>query len=90
MEKLTLLLYIVKNYPTSIAAEKEIREILKNIPDENYSFEVIDVINNPEKAEQEKIIAYPALVRKSPLPVRKIIGSFHEHDRICEMLNLDY
>ena len=55
---------------------------LKRIKDEylppNSIIEVIDIGEEPEAAENEQILAVPTLVRKSPLPVRRIIGDLSD------------
>lgn len=39
---------------------------------------IIDVLERPELAEEEKVIATPTLIKTSPLPVRRIIGDLSE------------
>lgn len=44
--------------------------------------EVIDVQEDPEAAEREQILAIPTLVRKQPLPVRRIVGDLSNVERV--------
>ncbi|MFC1886871.1 circadian clock KaiB family protein, partial [Thermodesulfobacteriota bacterium] len=53
-----------------------------------YSLEVIDVLDRPDLAGQDRIIATPTLVKVSPDPVRKIIGDLSMKGRILQALGL--
>jgi circadian clock protein KaiB len=52
-------------------------------------YEVIDILENPEIAEREKILATPTLVKMSPGPVRKIIGDLSQRGKVLFGLGLD-
>ncbi len=52
-----------------------------------YEIEVIDVLEHPGLAENEKILATPTLVKRLPEPVRKIIGDLSDRERV--LLGLD-
>lgn len=52
-----------------------------------HNVEVIDILENPQLAEEEKILATPTLVREYPEPVRKIIGDLSDRQRV--LLGLD-
>jgi circadian clock protein KaiB len=52
-------------------------------------FEIIDILENPEIAEQEKILATPTLVKRFPAPVRKVIGDLSQRDKVLFGLGLD-
>jgi circadian clock protein KaiB len=53
-----------------------------------YEIEVIDVLEHPTLAENEKILATPTLVKRLPEPVRKIIGDLSNRERV--LLGLDW
>lgn len=59
------------------------REFLKG----RYDLEVIDVYQNPRLAKDEQIVAAPTLIRKLPLPIRRIIGDLSDRDAV--LLGLD-
>jgi circadian clock protein KaiB len=59
------------------------REHLKG----RYDLEVIDVYQKPTLAKDEQIIAAPTLIRKLPLPIRRIIGDLSDRDAV--LLGLD-
>ena len=52
------------------------------------AFEVVDVRERPELAEEDRILATPTLVRRTPAPVRKVIGDLGEIDRVLARLDL--
>lgn len=66
------------------------REWLSMPPPEGVSFEEVDVLERPDLAEAEHILATPALVRHRPLPRRKIIGDLSEWDRVSLALDLQF
>lgn len=53
-----------------------------------YSLEVVDVYQEPASAERDQIVALPTLVKKLPLPLRKIIGSFSDQQRLLAVLGV--
>ena len=54
----------------------------------HYDLEVIDIYQHPELARGEQIIAAPTLIKKLPLPLRKIIGSMVDKDKVLVGLDL--
>ena len=53
-----------------------------------FDLEVIDIYQHPELARGEQIIAAPTLVKKLPIPLRKIIGSMVDKDKVLVGLDL--
>ena len=53
-----------------------------------YRIEVIDLLENPQLAEGDQILAIPTLVRKLPEPVKKIIGDLSNTERVLVGLDL--
>lgn len=52
-----------------------------------HEMEVIDVLEHPQLAEEDKIMATPTLVKKAPEPIRKIIGDLSDHEKV--LMGLD-
>lgn len=52
-----------------------------------YDLKIIDVLENPQLAEDEKILATPTLIKALPLPIRRIIGDLSDTDNV--LLGLD-
>lgn len=83
-----LLLYIAGQSPKSVAAITNARKICnENLPG-GYVLDVIDLYQQPHLAQEEQIIALPALIRKQPPPTRRVIGDMSNADRVINGLNL--
>ena len=50
---------------------------------------VIDVLEHPELAENEKILATPTLIKALPLPIRQIVGDLSDNEKVLLGLDLD-
>lgn len=83
-----LRLYIAGNTPKSITAlanlKKYCEEHLKGL----YKIEVIDLLIQPQLAAGDQILAVPTLVRKVPVPIRKIIGDLSNEEKVLVGLNV--
>ena len=69
-----LRLYVAGQTPKSIMALANLKNICEQHLAGRYRIEVIDLLVNPQLAEGDQILAVPTLVRKVPVPIRKIIG----------------
>ncbi|MBI2818265.1 MAG: circadian clock protein KaiB [Acidobacteria bacterium] len=69
-----LRLYVAGQTPKSISAFGNLKVLCEEHLKGRYRIEVIDLLENPQLARGDQIIAIPTLVRKLPEPVRKIIG----------------
>ncbi len=83
-----LKLYVAGNTPNSMRALKTLREILDLEFKGIYALKVIDVLKNPQLAEEDKILATPTLSKILPPPVRKIIGDLSDRERVLIGLDL--
>lgn len=86
--KYILKLYVTGNTVNSQNAIENLKAIL-NEPDleDKYELEIIDILEHPQLAEEEKIIATPVLIKKIPLPLRMIIGDLSNKEKV--LLGLD-
>ena len=82
-----LRLYVISTTPQSMRAVANLRRICDEHLPGRYSLEVIDLAKHPGLAEGEQIIAAPTLVKKLPLPLRRLIGDLSQTDRV--LLGLD-
>jgi circadian clock protein KaiB len=85
--KYVLKLYVTGQTPNSTKAIENLKDILKNGLNDICTLKVIDVLENPQLAEENKILATPTLVRVLPPPVRKIIGDLSDKEKV--LLGLD-
>ena len=82
-----LRLYVTGMTPRSIRAVANVRAICEEHLQGRYDLEVIDIYQQPTLAEGEQIIATPTLIKKLPLPLRKVIGDMSSTERV--LLGLD-
>lgn len=85
-----LKLYVAGNTPNSIRALRTLRNILEQEFKGVYALKVIDVLKNPQLAEEDKILATPTLTKILPPPVRKIIGDLSDREKVLIGLDLLY
>jgi circadian clock protein KaiB len=85
-----LKLYVAGNTPNSVRALKTLKNILEQEFKGVYALKVIDVLKNPQLAEEDKILATPTLSKVLPPPVRKIIGDLSDREKVLIGLDLLY
>ncbi len=83
-----LRLYVAGQTPKSLAAFANLKAICEEHVPGRYTIEVIDLLVNPQLAKGDQIIAIPTLVRKLPVPIRKIIGDLSDTERVLVGLDL--
>lgn len=87
-DKWVLRLYVAGQSPKAINAFANLKKICENQLNGKYSIEVIDLLINPQLGVEDQILALPTLVRKLPVPVRKIIGDLSDTERVLVGLDL--
>jgi circadian clock protein KaiB len=87
-ETFELRLYIAGNTPKSVSALKNLKKYCEEYLKGRYSLVVIDLIENPQLAEEDQICYLPTLIRKMPVPVRKIIGDLSNEQKVLVGLNI--
>ena len=83
-----LRLYITGITPKSTKAIQNIKKICEENLKGRYELEVIDIYQQPVIAKDEQIIAAPTLIKKLPLPLRRLIGDMSDKERILVGLDL--
>jgi circadian clock protein KaiB len=86
-ETYVLKLYVAGLTPRSQEAIRSVREICDSHLAGRYELQVIDIYQQPTLAKGEQIIAAPTLIKKLPLPLRKLIGSMADRGKL--LLGLD-
>jgi len=84
-----LRLYIAGKTPKSVTALANLEKLCREQMEGQYRIEVIDLIEHPEQAKTDNIVAIPTLVRMLPPPLKKIIGDLSNKDRVIVGLDLD-
>jgi circadian clock protein KaiB len=83
-----LRLYIAGQTPNSIAAIANLKKICEDKLLGKYRIEVVDLLEKPQLAKGDQIIAIPTLVRRLPPPVKKIIGNLSKTENVIVGLDL--
>ena len=87
-DKWLLRLYVAGQTPKCIAAFGNLKKICAEYLDNRYQIEIIDLLDNPQLARGDQIMAIPTLVRNLPEPVRKIIGDLSNTEKVIVGLDL--
>ncbi len=83
-----LRLYVAGQTAKSVAAFANLKRLCDERLAGKYRIEVIDLLENPQLAKGDQILAIPTLVRKLPEPMRKIIGDLSNTERVLVGLDL--
>jgi circadian clock protein KaiB len=83
-----LKLYIAGQSPRSRSAIQNIRRIMAEQVQDRCDLDIIDVYEHPQKAEDDRILATPTLVRENPPPIRRIIGDLSHTTKVLEALEI--
>jgi circadian clock protein KaiB len=87
MSNYVLKIYVTGQTPRSRRAIDNLRRICEDELRGQYEMHVIDVLERPQLAEDEKILATPTVVKELPMPIRRIIGDLSDADKV--LLGLD-
>ena len=77
-----LRLYVTGQSPNSIRAIENLRRACEEHMPGHYRIQVVDLLENPRLAADDQILAVPTVVRKLPVPIRKIVGDLSDTDRL--------
>lgn len=83
-----LKLFVSGASPNSVRAINNIQRILEAHAPGRYSLQIIDVHQDKQVAQQEQIVALPLLIRRSPLPERRLIGDMSNEPKVLKGLEL--
>lgn len=83
-----LRLYVAGMGPRSIEAINNIKRIFEEYMPDKYELEVIDIYQHPVFAKDGQIVAAPTLIKELPPPLRKLIGSMSDTERVLMGMDL--
>jgi circadian clock protein KaiB len=83
-----LRLYVAGQTPKSVMALANLKRICDEHMNGEYSVEVIDLMENPQLARRDQIVAIPTLVRELPSPLKRIIGDLSNTERVLVGLDV--
>jgi circadian clock protein KaiB len=87
-KKWELRLYVAGKTEKSVKALTNLKRYCEEHLKGQYKIEVIDLLEKPQLAEGDQILAIPTLVRKVPEPIRKIIGDLSNEEKVLVGLNI--
>jgi circadian clock protein KaiB len=88
LSKYLLKLFVTGKTSRAELAIANLRRICEEELQGRYELEIIDVVENPQLAEDEKILATPTLIKHLPLPLRRVIGDLSDKERVLLGLNV--
>lgn len=83
-------LYLSGSTPNSTRALRNIKDICEQYLSGRYTLRIIDMYQQPELAQEAQIIAAPTLVRRQPLPQRRLVGDLSNRAAVLVILGLDH
>ncbi|MFW6365602.1 MAG: circadian clock protein KaiB [Spirochaetota bacterium] len=87
MQQYRLRLYVTGKTVRSRRAIQSLKEICETELNDKYQLEIIDVLESPQQAEDDRILATPTLVKTLPPPIRRIIGDLSDREKV--LIGLD-
>lgn len=82
LSKYMLKLFVSGTSPRTERAIGNLRRICEQDLRGQYELEIIDVLEHPQRAEDERILATPTLIKRLPLPLRRVIGDLSDKDKV--------
>jgi circadian clock protein KaiB len=83
-----LRLYVTGTTPRATAAIMKVKNFCEEYLRGHYNLEIVDIYQQPAFAKEEQIIAAPTLIKRLPLPLRRLVGDFSQRDRVIVGLDL--
>lgn len=85
-----LRLYVTGGTARSQTAIRNLERICAEELDNTYELQVVDILERPQLAEDEKIFATPTLIKQLPPPIRRLVGDLSRTDRVLLGLDLEH
>ena len=83
-----LRLYVAGRTPRAVLAFQNLKRICEEHLQGRYDIEIVDLLENPQLAQGDQILAVPTLVRRLPEPMKKIIGDLSNTERVLVGLDI--
>ena len=87
-EHYLLRLFVTGQTSRSLRSIENLRQICERHLPGRYQLEVVDIYQQPSLASENQIIAAPTLIKKLPLPLRRLVGDFSNSERVIMGLDL--
>lgn len=83
-----LVLYVAGDTPRSRSARATVAWMANGGVDERVEAQVVDVAQEPERADADRVLLTPTLLRLAPAPPRRVVGDLGDRGRVAEALGL--
>jgi circadian clock protein KaiB len=87
-EHYELRLYVTGATPASGRAIANLKAFCEEHLRDHYDLEVVDIYQQPQMAEEDRILATPTLIKRLPLPLRRVVGDLSDSDNVLLRLDL--
>ncbi len=84
-----LKLYVSGSTPRAARAIENLQRVCEQELRGQYELRIIDVLEHPELAEDDKVLATPTLIKQLPPPLRRVIGDLSDSDKVLLGLGLE-
>lgn len=88
MKSIELRLYVTGQSAYGLEARENLDALIQAYPAYDFQLEVVDVLESPERAIVDKVIATPTLIKHNPLPSCRIVGDLSNRMRVVRALSL--
>ena len=88
-ETWNLRLYVAGQTPRSLTAFANLKRLCEEHLPGRYSIEIVDLVKEPHRAQNDQIVALPTLVRRLPAPLKRLIGDLSNSERVVFGMELD-
>jgi circadian clock protein KaiB len=88
LQRYILRLYVTGQTQRSMRSVENLRKLCDKYLKDRFELEVIDICQQPALAAEGQIIAAPTLIKRMPLPLRRLVGDFSDHNRVVLGLDL--
>jgi len=85
-DKYVLRLYVAGMTARSMSAISSLKELCEERFPDRYELEIINLLEHPELAETQEIIASPTLVKELPQPEQRLVGDMTNPERVLSVL----
>lgn len=82
LSKYLLTLYVTGSSPRSGIAIANLKRLCEQELKGEFDLEIVDVLEHPQRAEDEKILATPTLIKQLPPPLRRVIGDLSDREKV--------
>jgi circadian clock protein KaiB len=87
-DQFVLRLYVTGTTARSSRAIANLRQVCEQHLADRYELEVVDIYQQPELAAREQLVAAPTLIKRLPLPLRRLVGDLSNRQRVLAGLDL--